>query len=504
MAVKPRIGIIGAGPGGLTAAMILANRGLHVSAFEKHSDVGGRNGAITSKGYTFDIGPTFLMMKFILDEVFQEAGKKCDDLLDFIPLNPMYELHFPDKKISIFSDPSMMKAEIEKIFPGHGHHFDEYLRNEKKRLEHLIPCLQKHYSHLGSFFSWSLIKSLPFLSLGKSVFQVLKQYFKHDELALSFAFQSKYLGMSAWDCPGAFAMLSYIEHAYGIFHVKGGLSKISQEMAEVAQTNGAVIHLSTEVKEIIVEQGRAKGVLLVNGEKHFFDEIIINADFGHAMKNFFAPGILKKYHPIQMQKKKFSCSTFMMYLGINKTLNLPHHSIYFADNYRKNVEEVFNKNLLSKDFSFYVRNASCSDNTLAPPGKSALYVLVPVPNLQANINWSAEKNLYKTLVYQQLAKITGIYNFYEYVETEIILDPPAWENQLNVYLGATFNLSHNLAQMAHLRPHNKFEEVDNCYLVGGGTHPGSGLPTIYESGRIAANMISKKHNLSFNTGNNYV
>jgi phytoene desaturase len=187
----------------------------------------------------------------------------------------------------------------------------------------------------------------------------------------------------------------------------------------------------------------------------------------------------------------------MLYLGVNKKFDLKHHSIVFADDYQKNVQDIFGGQLTEKDFSVYLRDASAVDSTLAPAGKSALYVLVPVPNNRAGIDWSKKTPIIRHQVLEILEKKLGLTGLTEAIEVEKIITPDDWEKDFNVYLGAVFNLSHRLDQMLWFRPHNKFEELDNCYLVGGGTHPGSGLPTIYESGRIVAKLLCQEFKKEF-------
>jgi phytoene desaturase len=500
MPAQKHIVIVGGGPGGLTTAMILAHRGFKVSLFEAQPVVGGRNAAIKSGPYVFDTGPTFLMLKDVLDEVFIEAGATTDSLLDMRRLDPMYRLHFADKSIDTSMDRARMKAEIARVFPGHENYYDEFMSREKVRFKKLYPCLQKSYHTLSSLFSGSLIKALPHMALGRSLYSEVVKIFGNEDLALSFTFQSKYLGMSPWECPGMFAMIPYIEHAFGIYHPIGGLSRISDCMADVARRNGAVIHLSTPVEEIVVHNGVATGVRLASGDVVEADEVVINADFGHAATRLFAPGTLRKYTPRKMQNMKLSCSTFMMYLGLDRTYDTPHHEIVFARDYRTNIERIFNGKELSGDLSFYVRNASVTDPTLAPAGHSALYILVPVPNLRGAINWEERRSVYREMTLDAIESRIGM-KLRDHIVTERLVTPADWNQSYHVYEGATFNLAHNLGQMVYLRPRNKFEDVDHCYLVGGGTHPGSGLPTIYESGRISANLISRRHRVPYVSAN---
>jgi len=488
---KNKIIIIGAGPGGLTSAMLLAKRGFEVTVLEKDAEVGGRNKPLRLGDFKFDTGPTFLMLKSILDEVFEESDRNSSDYLQFHRLEPMYRLQFPDAALDASSDHAAMREQIAKHFPGNEQGFDRYLQTEKRRFDLMFPCLQKDYSYASRMLSRDLLRALPHLSLGRSLFSVLGDYFRPEKLKLSFTFQSKYLGMSPWTCPAAFAILAYIEHAFGIYHVKGGLSEISQAMAAVVREQGGKILTSTPVKQLILDRRTVTGVELENGEQLLGNAVILNADFGYAMTHLVPSGVLRKYRPEKLSRREFSCSTFMLYLGLDKLYDLPHHAIFFSEDYRTFLTDIFKQKRLPRDISVYVRNASITDPTLAPKGKSALYVLVPVPNQSSGIDWTRERDAYRALILDTLRRRTPLNDLERHIETEAVITPDEWDRQYHVYQGATFNLAHTLSQLLYLRPRNRFEELRNCYLVGGGTHPGSGLPTIYESGRITANLISK-------------
>ncbi|HEX5398108.1 MAG TPA: phytoene desaturase family protein [Verrucomicrobiae bacterium] len=493
---RKHIVVVGAGPGGLTAAMLLAARGFKVTVFEKEARAGGRNAAIVRNGYKFDTGPTFLMMKFILDEVFEEAGRHINDYLNCIKLEPMYRLQFEDVRLEPTTAREAMLQQLDAHFPGNRDGYDKFMAVEKRRFHLMYPCLQKDYATIRQYFTRDLLKALPNLSLGRSLLDVLGDYFKEDKLKLSFTFQSKYLGMSAWDCPGAFAILPYVEHAFGVYHVMGGLSEISEAMAKICGEFGVDLRLATPVKQLMLEGRAVRGVELADGEQIPADETVLNADFGYAMKQLVPPGVLKKYSPENVDRREYSCSTFMLYLGLDKIYDLPHHTIFFAGDYKGNISDIFQRKVLSDDLSFYVRNASITDPSLAPPGQSAVYVLVPVPNRTARIDWSKETSAFRDRVIGAMEKRGGMTDLRNHIREEIVFTPQTWQD-MNIQFGATFNLAHSLNQMLYFRPRNKFEELDNCYLVGGGTHPGSGLPTIYESGRIAANLISRRHGVQF-------
>jgi phytoene desaturase len=485
--------VVGAGPGGLTAAMILARRGCRVTVLEAQDLVGGRNAGIRLGPYTFDTGPTFLMLKDVLEASFADAGADLDTELSLRRLTPMYRLLFRDRALDTFDDPAAMEAEIGRLFPGHEGQVAAMMRREGRRFDRLYPCLQKSYHRVRTLFHPDLIRAIPHLAAGRSLFDVMHGHFHDEELALSFTFQSKYLGMSPWECPGLFSIIPYIEHAFGIWHVQGGLSRISDQMAAVARRHGAVIRTGTPVERIRVVNGRATGVRLSGGEAIDADAVVLNADFGHAATHLFEPGVLRKYTARRLERMRVSCSTFMLYLGLDKPIATPHHQIAFAEDYRGHLDSIFNQPRLPADLSFYLRNADPLDPTLAPAGHTALYVLVPVPNTRAGIDWDNARAPFRETVLDNIARRTDLGDLRPHIRTEKIVTPADWERHYRVYAGATFNLAHNIGQMLYFRPRNQFEEVDGVYLAGGGTHPGSGLPTIYQSGRIAANLITGEH-----------
>ncbi len=494
MSTAKKVVVVGAGPGGLTAAMLLARHGCEVHVYEKHARVGGRNTAILAGDYRFDLGPTFLMMKYILEEVFELAGRRVDDYLDIRSIDPLYRLRYADgREFFPTLDKNAMREQIARLFPGDTAGFDRFMKYEKTKLAHLAPCLQMPYSKPQHLLRPGLIKALPYLDAHKSLYRHLSQYFSDPDLRLAFTFQAKYLGMSPWQCPATFSMISYMEHSDGIHHPIGGLNQISTAMAKVVEEHGGRIHLETPVDQVLVQNGTARGLRLANGDEVSADYVVLNADFGYAMQKLLPPGSIRKWAPDKLEKKGISCSTYMLYLGVDRKYDhLPHHNILFAENYKKNVDEIAAQQVISEDPSVYVQNASVTDPTLAPEGHSTIYILVPTANNRSGIDWVEARKHYRDQALRIAEERGGFTDLRQHIVVEREITPAQFESDINVYRGAVFNLAHSFDQMLLFRPHNEFEEVRRCYLVGGGTHPGSGLPTIYESGRISAGLILKR------------
>ena len=253
---------------------------------------------------------------------------------------------------------------------------------------------------------------------------------------------------------------------------------------------GVTISLDDDVQEILFKGRRAVGVRSRSGI-HEADALVINADFARAMTRLVPDRLRRNWTDRKIARKKFSCSTFMLYLGIEGTADhLAHHTIHLAKDYLKNLNEIEATHRLSDEPSFYVQNACVTDPSLAPRGSSTLYVLIPVTHQHPNVDWSREAPRFREVALRQLAKL-GLPDISSRIRFERMVTPANWDVDHQIHLGSTFNLAHTLSQMLHLRPRNRFNELESVYLVGGGTHPGSGLPVIFESARITSRLIGQ-------------
>ncbi len=481
--------IVGAGPGGLATAMLLAKAGVKVTVIEKQPRVGGRTSAIEAEGYRFDLGPTFFLYPQILEEIFTAVGRDLHTEVPMKRLDPQYRLIFgAGGELQCASDVERMVAEIAKIAPADAPHFRRFMTHNRAKLEKFAPCLQSPFLGWKDLLQLRLLALLPFLKPWKSLHAELAGYFRDPRLQLAFTFQSKYLGMSPFQCPSLFSILSFLEYEHGVWHPIGGCNALTRAMARVATDLGVTIRTDMPVEEILFASRRAVGVRTAQGEQRA-DAVVVNADFGHAMETLVPEPLRRRWTNATLARKQYSCSTFMLYLGLEGPCDqLEHHNIYVAKDYRRNLDEIENQHVLTEDPSFYVEHPCRTDPTMAPPGHSALYVLVPVSHQHPNIDWSRERDRYLAVALRQLAKV-GLTDLDQRIRFERIVTPVEWEHKMGIYRGATFNLAHNLGQMLHLRPRNRFEEFDRMYLVGGGTHPGSGLPVIFESARISARLV---------------
>ncbi|TCH98871.1 phytoene desaturase [Roseococcus sp. SYP-B2431] len=492
--LRPHVAVIGAGPGGLAAAMQLAASGARVTLFEKDAVVGGRTRTLTSpEGYRFDLGPTFFLYPRILKEIFASCGADLDEEVDLIRLDPQYRLIFegqPGATLEATSDIPRMEAAIAALAPGDVAGLRRFMADNRRKLEIFRPFLERPFLRRRDMMVPGVMKSLPQLRPHRQVDQDLRRYFADPRVRLAFGFQTKYLGMSPFKCPSLFTILSFLEYEHGVYHPRGGCGAVSDAMARVAERLGAEIRLDTPVERIAFAGRRAVGVE-ARGEHIAADAVVLNADFAHAVPRLVPDHIRKDWSDRKIAKARYSCSTFMLYLGVEGRFpQLAHHNVLLAEEYQRNIRQI-QAGELPDTPSIYVQNPCVTDPGMAPEGHSALYVLVPVPNLRHGCDWEAEAPRYRRLALDRL-KALGLHDIEQRIRYERMVTPQSWQDEFAVGYGATFNLSHDLMQMLSFRPRNRFNDTQGLYLVGGGTHPGSGLPVIYEGARITAKLVQEE------------
>lgn len=479
--------VVGAGPGGLASAMLLARQGMRVTVFEQAPVVGGRTRTITAPGgYRFDIGPTFFLYPRVLDEIFAACGERLADHVTLTKLDPQYHVVFEDGgDVRATPDLTRLAAEIARMAPQDAANVERFFSENRHKLDLFRPILERPFGKPTDVISPAMLQALPMLRPFSSVDKDLRRYFSDPRVRLTFSFQTKYLGMSPFQCPSLFTILSFLEYEHGVFHPTGGCGAVSEAMAKVARQLGADIRLGAGVERVIYENDRAVGVE-VNGERIAADAVVINGDFGHAARKLIPQEYRPRWKDRKIEKARISCSTFMMYLGIEGDVgDLEHHTIYLSKDYAKNIRDISDCRI-PEDFSFYVQNPGRTDPSMSPKGHTSLYVLVPVPNLRSGTDWATFAPQFRAKTLERLKQL-GLADIEQRIRFERIITPADWENDFGVNEGATFNLAHDLGQMLYFRPHNRFGH--GVYLVGGGTHPGSGLPVIYEGARISAKLL---------------
>ncbi|MBK7862639.1 MAG: phytoene desaturase [Archangiaceae bacterium] len=488
--------VVGAGPGGLAAAINLAGRGFEVTVVEKESVPGGRmRGLSLDGGYALDTGPTILQLPQVLEAVFTRAGKRLQDYVTLKALDPNTRIHFWDgSQLDTSANLERMRESLAALDPKHPAALDRWMTEAKQK--YLVAYEKFICTNAGSlayYAPWRLMDTLKFKPW-QSLYGHLDSFFHDDRVTYALSYPSKYLGLHPTTCSSVFSVVPFLELQFGVWHVMGGFRALSQGMARCAEDLGARLRYGEAVEEVLVEGGRASGVRLASGEQLTADAVVINADLPYAATKLIKPQHREgtRLSDGALDKAKYSCSTFMLYLGLDRRYDqLPHHLIYLSDAARR-TDRAALEDLEAdlEDPPFYVCNPTPTDPSGAPEGHSTLYVLVPTPNTSRPLDWAALEKSMRAKIPRWLEKV-GLTGVEQHIRASKAFTAQSWRDDFNVFRGAVFNLSHNWTQLGPLRPKVKSPDVDGLYWVGGGTHPGSGLLTILESANIAADYLTR-------------
>ncbi len=487
-----QIAIIGAGPGGLATAIRLAGLGYQVQIFEAAERVGGRMRGFEVDSYAFDTGPTILQLPHLYKELFEEAGLDFADYVQLKRLEPYTRLKFWDgTQLDITSDLQSFKTQLASFrsdLPlAFARWYSEHIR--KYELGYKPYLASPVRSIFGYLRPDELMRFLSFRPW-ETLYQHFWRFFQDERLVYALSYPSKYLGMHPSVASSVFSLIPFLEFSQGVWHPVGGFRALAQGLANAAQDLGVKIHLHSPVHQICIEQEQVRGLELADGSRHQFDAVVINADFAYAVRHLLPTSARGRYTDNKLGQMQFSCSTFMLYLGINRRYeDLPHHQIYLSDNIRRLERPWVDDSALDEtDPPFYVCNPTIIDPGNAPAGHSTLFVLVPIPNTSYAVDWDIKQKSYTDFILKRL-HLLGYHNIEQHIVTQRCYTAQTWLDDYRVHLGAVFNLSHNLTQLGPFRPPIRSENIAGLYWIGGAVHPGSGLLTILEASRSAAGFI---------------
>ena len=481
--------VIGAGIGGICAAIHLAKRGVHVTVVEKNSHPGGRCDQFSRDGHRFDTGPTLMVMRPLYETEFAAMGAAMGELMDLRRVDPTYHLVFDDEsQLNLTSDMKSLSEQLEAFEPG--------------AIQGLLGYMQeghRHY-HLGvdRLVDRDFRKATDFFNLGNFplLFQVkplanhyanMSHYFHNPRLKAAFTFQDMYMGLSPFDAPATFSMMPYTELAHGVWYPQGGMYRLVDALMALAQQAGVEFAYKTAVEQIEIAGGAAHGVSLAGGGRLAADVVLANADLPYVYDK-----LLPKYGLAeQFMKKRFSCSVISFFWGMDKPFPaLGAHTLFLADEYRQSFDTIIKDLGLAVKSCIYVHAPARLDPSMAPAGQDTLIAIVPVGHLNADESqdWGAMRDQAREQVFRRLAEY-GIGDIKEHIKFENTFTPLSWRKRYNLVKGSTHGLCHNLMQLGYLRPGNKHPRYQNLYFVGASTRPGTGLPTAMVSGRLTAQRI---------------
>jgi phytoene desaturase len=493
--LSKKVLIVGAGIGGLAAGVRLLSRGYEVKIFEKEASIGGKIQSLKAGDFNFDLTASILMTPLVYQELFTWANKDYMDYLDFIKLDPNYRVHYEDgTNIDFSSNLADLTKTLEAISLNDSLGFFKFLADLYER--YIVAdknFFQKSFQNASDLLKPSTLWNSLKLHTLSTPYSLISSYVESEKLREFLSFQSMYIGISPFNGPNIYALIPAVSELYGLWHLKGGLYSYIMAMGKLIHEFGGSVATNSPVEEILISHGKAVGVKTNTGVE-YGDIIICNADFPYALKNLILDEKYKgKYTDEKLEKLKYSCSNFIMHLGLKKKYpELKVHNHYLGHNFRENCEAAFEGKLpLEPPLYFYCPSAI--DTSMAPPNKDCISILVRVPNLFFDeIQWNEDTitELRKRIL-SMLSKIKGLEDIEENIEYESHLTPEDLKSRFNSYGGTAYGLSPTLTQTIYFRPHIKSEDVENLYFVGSSIHPGPGASIVLIGSKLVAEEIIK-------------
>ncbi len=482
--------VIGAGLGGLALAIRLQSAGIQTVLYEKRDKPGGRAYVYEQDGFTFDAGPTVITDPDCLQQLWTLSGRDMADYVTLLPVHPFYRLCWEDGyEFDYADDQDAIDRQIAEKSPADVEGYRRFLAYSKE-------VYREGYEKLGTvpFLNfWSMVKVAPQLirlESHRSVYSKVAQFIKDEHLRQAFSFHSLLVGGNPFQTSSIYALIHALERQGGGWFAKGGTGALVRGMVRLFEDLGGQVKLNAAVDQVTMSGGKADAVVLRDGTSERFDMVASNADVVHTYKHMLRGTERGAAMTKSLEKKRHSMSLFVVYFGLKKKHpELKHHMVLFGPRYRELVTEIFGTAKLADDFSLYLHAPSVTDDSLAPEGSSAYYVLSPVPHLgTADIDWEVEGPKYrdKILRYLNDRYIPGLLDD---LVTVRHFTPFDFRDELNAHLGSAFSVEPILTQSAWFRPHNRDDVVSNLYIVGAGTHPGAGIPGVVGSAKATAGLM---------------
>jgi phytoene desaturase len=481
--------VIGAGFGGLAAAIRLGARGYRVTVVEKLAEPGGRASVFRQDSFTFDAGPTILTAPFLLEELWRLCGREMTEDVTLKPVSPFYRIRFHDgATFDCTGDPDAMRAEVARVSPNDVAGYERFMRLS-------ATVCRIGFEQLGHvpFGAWTdMARITPeLIRLGgyRSVYSLVSRYIRDERLRIVFSFHPLLIGGNPFTASAIYTLIPFLERRWGVHFAMGGTGQVVSALARLIHGQGGTLRCNAEVERITVDRGRATGVQLISGEALAADIVVSNADSAWTYRKLLPPGPRRRWTDRKVDRARYSMGLFLWYFGTDCHYgDVAHHTILLGPRYRELLRDIFRRKVLAEDFSLYLHRPTATDPTLAPTGCDAFYVLSPVPNLAGSTDWEHAAEPYRAAIARYLAA-TVLPNLERHVVTSRVMTPLDFQDRLCAWRGAAFGLEPTLLQSAWFRPHNRSEDVANLFFVGAGTHPGAGVPGVLSSAKVLDRVV---------------
>lgn len=481
--------VIGSGFGGLAAAVRLGAKGYDVTVLERNDQPGGRARVHRIDGYTFDAGPTVVTAPFLFEELWTLCGKKMSDDIDMRPVTPFYRVRFHDGAVFDYTgDAAHMRREVARFNPADVEGYDRFVAMS----EAIFNVGFEQLAHVPFASVGSMLKIVPDmvkLQSYRTVYGLVAKYIRDERLRQVMSFHPLLVGGNPFSTTSIYTLIAFLERKWGVHFPMGGTGALVKGLVGLIEGQGGSVRCNTEVKQILVEGGRARGVELASGERIDADVVVSNADAAWTYRYLVAPEHRKTWTDARIERTRYSMSLVVWYFGTKKKYpDVAHHSILLGPRYKELLEDIFERKVLADDFSLYLHRPTATDPSLAPEGCEAFYVLSPVPHLDADVDWRTKAEPYRKAIAKYLSD-TVLPGLEENLTASHMITPQGFQDELLSFKGAAFSIEPVLTQSAWFRPHNASEDIRGLYLVGAGTHPGAGMPGVLSSARVLDSVV---------------
>ncbi len=489
-----KVGVIGAGIGGLSAACELAKDGHDVTVYEKNAKPGGKLGEVEIDGFRFDTGPSLFTMPFVAEELFRYCGFAMDDFLQTQPLLPVCRYTYSDGTIfDSFEDRDAAVMAVKALSESDSKAYSAFLDHASKLYSRTAQSFifnpLADMRDVRSLRWWDLLRIDAFTTVSDRV----DRTFESDYIRMFFKRFTTYNGSNPWQAPATLNVIPHVELNQGGYYVKGGLYRIAEALVKMAEMLGVKFHYEALVERIGHKSGQANHIV-IDGSTIEYDLIVSNSDATHTYTHLISDDVISPPKKAHLASIEPSCSGFVLLLGIDRTYDqLVHHNIFFSSDYKREFDDIFKRGMLPSDPTIYIANTSYSDPEHAPAGGSNLFILVNAPWVRDNIEFKqADVDAYAEKIMLALAG-HGLRGLKASVQVQKILSPSDFQDMWLSNRGSIYGTSSNHRLAAFLRPRNRSPFLRNLYLVGGSTHPGGGIPLVMLSARHACELIRRDH-----------
>lgn len=488
-----QIVIIGSGFGGLSAGIRLQAQGHEVTILEKRDKPGGRAYVYEQDGFIFDGGPTIITAPWLIHDLFALCGKKTEDYVKIIPIDPFYNIRFQDGLVFHYnSDRENILRQIRAISPDDVEGYLRFAQEGAKIYEKGFELIDKPFTHFTDMLK--VAPDLVRLQAQKSVAGFVNQYIKDERLRQVFSFHPLLIGGNPFESTAIYALIHTLEQKFGVWYAVGGTGALVRALTQLFEGMGGKLVVNSEVAQIVIDEQtrRATGVQTHDEQLYPASLVVSNADVAHTYLKLVPARFRRKNTDRKIKSMNYAMSLFVLYFGTDRKYEqVAHHEILMGPRYKGLLEDIFKHKKLAEDFSLYLHRPTATDSSLAPEGCDSWYVLSPVPHLGGDTDWTTMAKPYRDAIVNYLEQ-HYLPDLSKHIITEHYIDPLHFRDTLNSYLGSAFSVEPVLTQSAWFRPHNISEDVANLYFVGAGTHPGAGLPGVMSSGKIVADMIGQE------------